>query len=607
MPEPTPEGRLPRFSRVSIGVKLPLITAGLILLVGGALATASYLTFKQTLREVAVERLEEISERMVAGYNTTMAASRISLTERGRHPALREYLDNPGPETTASALAVLREGATRSGIVARGLRNAQGEVLISTDSLAAKFKPLDPLRLVAAPGDSAIIGVLQVHNDSLLYPVVARIGGEVSGFLVEWHHISTSQELRKTIATVIGTGAGFHLGNADGSMWTDLSDLGPGPALEADTTATIQEYTRSSTAGPVLGAVTSVAGTPFVLTIEFPKRAIFAPAEAYLRQILLIAVACVSLGVLGAWWFSRQITRPLHLLTEDTQLLAATAGAVPVTGARGDELLQLRASFDRMAEQVVEGRQRLEEKVAVRTVDLHDALEQLQIAQESLVRREKLVLLGQLSSSIGHELRNPLGVMSNAIYYLESVQPDAPPEVRRYLGLLRNQVALSAKIVSDLLDFARGSQPDRQPTALQGLVEVPWNRVSAPAHIKLVTDLDANLPRVFADPVHVEQIMINLLTNAVQAIDEEPGTVRVGARRDGDRVCVEVSDTGPGIPSADLEKIFEPLFTTKARGIGLGLAVSRTLALANNAELTVVATSGPGATFALVLPIEPGA
>ena len=89
-------------------------------------------------------------------------------------------------------------------------------------------------------------------------------------------------------------------------------------------------------------------------------------------------------------------------------------------------------------------------------------MSQLNDTQEQLVRREKLAMLGQLASGVGHELRNPLGVMTNAVYFLEMVQPDAPPEVHEYLGMLRAQIGLAEKIVSDLLDFSRVKPPRRE-------------------------------------------------------------------------------------------------------------------------------------------------
>jgi signal transduction histidine kinase len=122
-----------------------------------------------------------------------------------------------------------------------------------------------------------------------------------------------------------------------------------------------------------------------------------------------------------------------------------------------------------------------------------------------------------------------------------------------------------------------------------------------------VADIPHDLPAVVVDPVHAGQVLDNLLSNALQAMDGSPGTVRVCARATGDGfVRLEVSDTGPGIPKEHFAKVFEPLFTTKARGIGLGLALSKSLAQANGGDLALVSAPDQSATFAFILPVAEG-
>ena len=225
-------------------------------------------------------------------------------------------------------------------------------------------------------------------------------------------------------------------------------------------------------------------------------------------------------------------------------------------------------------------------------------------AEAQLVRKEKLAVLGQLAGSVGHELRNPLGVMSNAVYYLEMVQPAAPDDIREYHGILRTQVALAERIIGDLLDFSRVRPPQRETVTVSRLFDEQLARLPLPPGVRLERQAGGDDPVVSVDPVQVGQVLYNLLLNAVQAMDGG-GVLRVGARRGDGLVHLEVADTGPGIPAGFEQKIFEALFTTKARGVGLGLAVSRGLAEANSGRLDVVSRPGAGATFTLTLP-QPG-
>ena len=257
-----------------------------------------------------------------------------------------------------------------------------------------------------------------------------------------------------------------------------------------------------------------------------------------------------------------------------------------------------------MAVQVDDARQRLEEKVTARTGELDIARLRLQETQEALVRREKLAVLGQLASGVGHELRNPLGVMSNAVYYLDAVQQDAPEDIRKYLGMLREQISLSAKIVNDLLDFSRITPAERLPIPLEHIAETQLRRLSPPERITVIREFPPSLPLVHVDPVHAGQVVLNLLTNAVQAM-AEGGTLHLrGCVSDG-KVLLEVSDTGPGVPPEHLDKIFEPLCSPTPTGIGVGLAVSRSRAQAIGGDLVLASRPGRGATFSFVMPAAP--
>jgi signal transduction histidine kinase len=335
-------------------------------------------------------------------------------------------------------------------------------------------------------------------------------------------------------------------------------------------------------------------GTPWAFAFEFPEAVVLAPARTFLRMVAIIAAICIAGGMAIAWLMSRRITKPLHELTIAANAIAAGDTSYRVPIARDDQLGALAAAFNTMATQVEESRQRLEALVEERT-------NKLRAAEESLVRREKLALVGQLASSVGHEIRNPLGVMSNALFYLETILPDATPEVREYLQILSSQVQVSAKIVNDLLDLSRSTPPRREQVGVQTFVGPRVTRFGLNGAV-IEADIPPDLPLVDVDPVHAGQVMDNLLNNAVQAIDGH-GTVRIRARQADGFVTLEVSDTGPGVPPEHAARIFEPLFTTKARGIGLGLALSKTLAQANGGDLNLISREGESAVFAFTVPV----
>ena len=267
-------------------------------------------------------------------------------------------------------------------------------------------------------------------------------------------------------------------------------------------------------------------------------------------------------------------------------------------GAGTRRLRQRVRKRDRVEEAVRAYSERLEEMVDERTKDLRDA-------QEQLVRREKLAVLGQLAGGVGHELRNPLGVISNAVYYLKMVLPDADEPIKEYLELISSEVRNSEKIISELLDFSRTRPPEREEVAVSKLIAQVLKKQPPPEKVQVIPEIASDLPAVFVDPRQMGQVLGNLVLNAYQAMPEG-GELILRARVEEGQVALSVADTGCGISRENLEKLFEPLFTTKVRGIGLGLALSRNLVEANGGSIEVESEVGKGSTFTVLLPTKEG-
>ena len=253
-------------------------------------------------------------------------------------------------------------------------------------------------------------------------------------------------------------------------------------------------------------------------------------------------------------------------------------------------------------------------------------------AQQQLIRKEKLAILGQLAGVVGHEIRNPLGVMNNAVYFLKTVMTDADDTVKEYLDIIKQEIDNSQRIIADLLDFARTKTPQIVPVTVNTLVTQALGKCTIPENIDVQMDIPDTLPEVKVDPFQMGQVLQNLITNAVQAMPSG-GVLRIAARqltgvrdqgpgfrnREGviegalaaprspapDPCFVEitVSDTGEGISPENMEKLFQPLFTTKTKGIGLGLTMCKNLTEANGGRIEVKSELGRGATFILALPL----
>jgi PAS domain S-box-containing protein len=231
--------------------------------------------------------------------------------------------------------------------------------------------------------------------------------------------------------------------------------------------------------------------------------------------------------------------------------------------------------------------------------------------QERLVRSEKLAILGQLASGVGHELRNPLGALKNAAYFLNMVIEEPEPEVKETLEILEKEVETSERIISSLLDFARAKALTRRRVDINDIVQEALSRATVPEKVEVVSQLDETLPAILADPDQLGQVFGNIILNGIQAMPEG-GRLVVKTSEVSEKpprsewVAVSFADTGVGIPKENLGKLFEPLFTTKAKGIGLGLAVTRTLVEGHGGTIEVQSEVGKGSTFTVRLPIGRG-
>ncbi len=217
-------------------------------------------------------------------------------------------------------------------------------------------------------------------------------------------------------------------------------------------------------------------------------------------------------------------------------------------------------------------------------------------------RRDRLVVMGQLTGGVAHELRNSLGAISNASYFLDMALEKPDPGVKESLGILRKQVANAERIITSLLDFARSRPPEFEPTDLNEVAREAVVRLKPSRSVKLTTDLAA-LPEVAADAGQLGQVLDNLLHNALQAMPDG-GQLTVTTAHDTNEVVLAVNDTGVGISPDDREHLFEPLFTTRSRGIGLGLVITRMLVEGHGGTIDVTSTEGEGSTFTVRLPTK---
>ncbi len=358
-----------------------------------------------------------------------------------------------------------------------------------------------------------------------------------------------------------------------------------------------------------------------VISVPYPL--LLKDIRLIVRFLLIISALALLLISALAFYLSRYLSQPIISLAHAAARLSTGDLTSRVKVKTTGELQMLVDSFNRMAE------------------DLGKRTGELLKAQEELVRSEKLGFLGLIAGNMGNELRNPLGVMNNAVFFMKTVMPDADETIKEYLDIIDSEIKNSQRILSDLLDFYRADTLRMKLVPVHELIRQSLEKSAIPENIQLQADLPEMLPAVKVDPLQMERVLKNLISNAVHAMPEG-GSLRVSARLiaecglrsredssesgvgssenkherlnselrtqnaelHGNFIEVSVTDTGTGIAPEHMDKLFQPLFSTKSRGIGLGLALSKKLTEANGGTVKVESESGRGTVFTVTLPTD---
>jgi signal transduction histidine kinase len=225
---------------------------------------------------------------------------------------------------------------------------------------------------------------------------------------------------------------------------------------------------------------------------------------------------------------------------------------------------------------------------------------ELEKVRRQLVNQTRLATLGQVAGMIAHELRNPLGAVRNAVYYLQRHVVKDNAELAEFLRLIDTEVHTSDQIISNLLEMTRAKQPTFETVNLANIVEEIWQHLPQRDHVHCRCVVHPEPFLCYADTAQLRQVLTNLLTNAVQAL-EGTGEIVIRGQRDEMWDIITIQDDGPGIPLDVRERLFEPLFSKKTKGTGLGLTICRQIVEKHGGTLTVV-ESTRGAAFRITLP-----
>ncbi len=319
---------------------------------------------------------------------------------------------------------------------------------------------------------------------------------------------------------------------------------------------------------------------------------------------VVLAAGILALGILGWFAVSRWVIRPMERLASAADALAEgrRLDPLPVRNGRLDELGRTTDAFNRMAREIRAYQEHLQDRIA-------EGLETIRRTEQHLAIAQRLAATGKLAAGLAHEINNPLGGLRNAVRSL-SRGDLAPDRQAVYLDLLDEGLDRIEHIVKRFLAFTPRSAQARRTDVVEvverGIAMASHRLVQAKVDVRTRL-LDHGEAIVFGDPVELQQVVLNLLLNAADALDgrDAPRWVEVSVDHDADRqVVLRVKDSGPGIPPEDQARCFDMFFTTKGvgEGSGMGLAVAHSIVTNHGGSIDLSSPPGEGATFTVRLP-----
>ncbi len=211
-------------------------------------------------------------------------------------------------------------------------------------------------------------------------------------------------------------------------------------------------------------------------------------------------------------------------------------------------------------------------------------------------------VIGPLIRKVGHELRNRMGVITNSLYFVNVQVGEANEKVQKHLQMIESQAFLASDIIMDFMDFAQPPKPNLRPADFNPVLSSALKQVSPPANVVVNVDVPADLPTLPLDPRKSQRVLQAVLTNALESMPDG-GRLTVRVRLQGEALHIAIEDTGVGIPPEHLPRLFDPLFTTKSKGFGLGLPLCRAYTEGLGGTVEVASTEGKGTTVTLVWPV----
>lgn len=364
----------------------------------------------------------------------------------------------------------------------------------------------------------------------------------------------------------------------------------------------------------VLGAFSEVSELGWLIYIQRSINVAYQATQEMLMKTWKVMIFVTVFVLFLGYAVSVIITQPVQALREAATKIAEGDFDFAPTDIMipNDEIGDLAHTFIEMSEslkvktsEILEAKQQLEKLNRTLENRVEARTRELKSAQEELIKKERLAAMGQMASVVSHEIRNPLAVINNSIYFIKTKlsQKEMDPKIAKHISIIESEIRQANGIIDEILSFARSRELKPKLTDINAYLEDLLSTYPFPQHIELEKHFSSEKLMANIDQDEMNQVIRNLIKNAIEVMPEH-GKIIVRTDLTPEKMIkIEIEDTGPGIPKQVLEKLFTPFFTTKARGTGLGLAVVKKVIERHRGKVEIQTEEGKGTCFKLYIPL----
>jgi signal transduction histidine kinase len=601
-------------SRLSIQQRLPLLICMLLLIIIVIFAWTSYVGVKNASLEVGHQRLNALTEQLSSLFQTSAKTLMMRASKTANHDSFKDYIFLGGKNNKEEIKKLFGELSSRDTLTYNmEILSREKTVLFKTSSNDVGVNIDHELSMASKAPDYSTIGKFCVKHDSIYYPVIAAVtsaNNYVAGYVVWWRVLTSTSKTLKQLSRLIGAKASIYLGNNDGSFWTNMIKPVSKPNINIKKASVVMEYSGNG-GEEVLAEVGNVPNIPWLVLVELSKDTVLEPAQPFLRWIIIIGITLIIGGILLAWMMSRNITKPLKLLTAATSDFAGGNYSSTVKIDREDELGKLANAFNTMAIQVRSSQKDLETKVESRTRDLKEANTELEKLNQKLKELDEIKT--EFFTNVSHELRTPLALILGPVEKMLSGNTISKLH-KEDLKTVQQNARMLLKHVNNLLDLSKLEvgklKLNYENFDLSQMINITASYFEALAkeqkiHLKINTENKLNIQ---ADAEKIERVLFNLFSNAFKFTPPD-GVIECSLSKRESKAIFEIHDSGPGIKPELMDTIFNR-FDQTSRGLnmrlggsGLGLSIVKEFIELHKGNISIKNAEKGGAVFTFELPL----